>query len=332
MYAYGGESAPLLELSPRYFFTLRVSILIPYQERNPSGEESITIMPNQSFAEVPHDPAWRKRWGAGFAMISTVTAAAIMLTAALDRIPQDPAYHEFADGRSFLGIPNFGDVISNLPFVVIGLLGLWAVASGSLRGSGAVIQKTSGAVIEEPRERWVYLAFYLGAVLTGFGSAYYHLWPDNETLVWDRLPMTVVFMSLLASVISERISVRAGLLLLFPLLAVGAASVVYWIMSEHRGMGDLRPYIFIQGYPGLLILLILAFFPSRYTRGGYIFPMLALYALAKAAEVFDSEILGAAGVLSGHTIKHLLAAAAIAVHLRMLTRRKHRGLRDILSR
>ena len=42
----------------------------------------------------------------------------------LPPIAQDPTYHQFADQRTLLGIPNFWNVVSNLPFVLVGAMGL----------------------------------------------------------------------------------------------------------------------------------------------------------------------------------------------------------------
>lgn len=269
--------------------------------------------------EIPGGPRM------GLLLTGLLTLLAIFLTMSLARIPQAPEYHRFADQRLFFGVPRFLDVVSNLSFVVFGCLGLRSV----LRcGRGA---PGKGAVIEDERERPIYLVFYLGVVLTGFGSAYYHLSPDNERLVWDRLPMTVAFMSFLASVIAERISVRSGLLLLIPLLVTGCGAVVYWIVSEHAGMGDLRPYILVQYYPVVPIVLLLWFFPSRYDRGGHIVGMLVLYGLAKVFEVADQRIFALGQMVSGHTIKHVIAAMAAGLHLRMLTVRRVRAGDGIVS-
>jgi len=246
-------------------------------------------------------------------LLGLATVIAIIMALTLPRIAQDPGYHQFADHRSYMGIPHCLNVISNLPFALLGYLGLRSV----LRRNTL----KSGAVIEDRREQWSYSVFYLGMVLTGFGSAYYHLWPDHDRLVWDRLAMMVAFMSFLATIISERISVRAGFLLLLPFLITGVGTVVFWIAGEHRAMGDLRPYILAQYFPMLLIPIILLLFPSRYTKGGYILAMLLLYSLAKIAEMHDGEIFSLGQVMSGHTLKHLLAGMAIYCHLRMLSRR-----------
>ena len=122
--------------------------------------------------------------------------------------------------------------------------------------------------------------------------------------------MTVAFMGVFASMIGERISVRAGAWLLWPLVWLGIASVFSWHMSEQRGAGDLRLYLFVQFYPLVAIPLMMGLFPARYTRAGAVFQALAWYVLAKVLEigVVDHGIYGIGQVVSGHTLKHLAAA------------------------
>src|SRR6185295_11952077 len=125
---------------------------------------------------------------AGVRLLIVITAVVAVIALLLPRIPQPQSYHMFADQRGFLGIPNFGDVVSNLPFAVVGLCGLvFLLRSNSDYDPVSFIDR---------RERWPYLIVFGGLVLTAFGSAYYHLRPGNARLVWDRLPMTIVFMSL----------------------------------------------------------------------------------------------------------------------------------------
>jgi hypothetical protein len=221
----------------------------------------------------------------------------------LPPIPQDHGYHAFADDRTMLGVPNFLNVVSNLPFVVVGALGL-----GLLLRCDAV--RPDGPVVERA-ERGPLLVFFAGVLLTGFGSSYYHLAPDNDRLVWDRLPMTVAFMGLFASIIGERIGVRAGASLLWPLVWLGVVSVATWHLGERRGAGDLRLYGFVQFYPLLTIPLLLCLFPARYTRGGDVFMAVGWYLLAKVLELgpVDHGIYAAGRLVSGHTLKHLAAAS-----------------------
>lgn len=162
---------------------------------------------------------------------------------------------------------------------------------------------------------------FSGLILTAIGSAYYHLAPDNARLVWDRLPMTVVFMSLIAAVITERISVGAGLWLMPFLLIVGAASVLQWRASELGGHGDLRFYAAMQVYAIFVLLAMLAVRPT-YTRSSDFAVVVGLYVLAKVLEETDRQIFRLSHVVSGHTLKHLAAAAASYWILRMLERRR----------
>ena len=212
----------------------------------------------------------------------------------LEPIPQDLTYHNFADQRVWLGIPNALNVLSNLPFLFIGIGGVLALTR---RDDFARISLW-----------WQYLAFFLGVFLTGFGSAYYHWAPSNETLIWDRLPMTIAFMSFFPAIVSELISRRVGRIIFPPLVATGILSIVYWAWSESAGAGDLRPYALVQLLPILLIGIMLAMFrpPRRYLLG--IAAMIFLYLIAKLLELADVNLYELGKLLSGHTLKHLAAA------------------------
>jgi hypothetical protein len=221
----------------------------------------------------------------------------------LPPIPQDQGFHAFADDRTMLGVPNFLNVASNLPFVVIGVIGLWLlIRYDAVRPDGPVLERG---------ERWPLLVFFAGVLLTGFGSAYYHLDPNNDSLVWDRVPITVAFLWFFASMIGERIGVRAGAWLLWPLVWLGIVSVFNWHQGEQRGAGDLRLYYFVQFFPLLAIPFLICLFPARYTRTGDVFVALGWYIMAKVVErgVLDHGIYGAGQWVSGHTLKHLAAAA-----------------------
>ncbi len=250
---------------------------------------------------------------ASLVLLILLTVALALVCCLLPRIPQPQSYHNFADHRSFLGIPNFGDVASNLPFAVIGL---WGLVFLQLTNSN----KTSEHFID-PRELWPYFFVFLGLLLTAFGSSYYHLNPNNATLVWDRLPMTITFMAMVAAVIVERINVRLGLWLLPVLLVVGLSSVFQWYWSELQGAGDLRFYASVQAYSALVILLGLLM-PRRYTRTADFGYVIGFYALAKVLETFDKPIFAALHFVSGHTLKHLAAAAAGYCILRMVHLRR----------
>lgn len=231
-------------------------------------------------------------------------AAAFLLPA----IPQPAAYHNFADQRVMLGVANFVDVASNIGFVLVGVTGLAVVAR----------RRTQFTAVAE---RVPYAVFFAGLLLTAAGSAYYHLVPDNGRLFWDRLPMTIAFMSLVAAQIADRINVRAGLALLVPMLLVGVASVLYWRVTERSGAGNLVPYGVLQAYSVVILLMMTWLYPSRYTRGSDIYWVFAAYLAAKVAEYLDAEIFAIGDLISGHTLKHLIAAGAGFVVCRMLVHR-----------
>lgn len=236
-----------------------------------------------------------------------MTVIAIASAALVPPIAQDPAYHRFADTRTFWGIPNFLNVLSSAAILLAGAAGLCSLEGRSSETAFACRQ-----------QQWPYRMFFVGAVLTGIGSAYYHLAPDNPRLVWDRLPMTLVFMSLLAGILGERIGPKTGLVALPLLLGLGAGSVAYWYFTEQVGAGDLRPYGFVHFYPALLIPVIMLIYPSRYTHGGYLIGVLMFYGIALACELLDGEIFAMGRMLSGHTLKHLFAALAVYWVLRMI--------------
>jgi hypothetical protein len=244
-------------------------------------------------------------------MLILTLAVVATIAMLIPPIPQPQWYHMFADQRRFLGIPNFNNVVSNFPFAAVGVWGL--VFLNRCRRHGRHVLGRG--------EDWPYLMIFVGLILTAAGSSYYHLQPDNTRLVWDRLPMVIVFMSLLAAVIAERISLRAGLLLMPLLLFIGVSSVLQWQVSEVRGSGDLRFYAAVQLY-SVLFLLIALLLPSRYTRSRDLAIVAGLYVLAKIVEALDRPIFELGHIVSGHTLKHLAAAGAGYWILRMLQKRR----------
>ena len=226
----------------------------------------------------------------------------------VEPIPQDPAYHRFADTRTWFAIPNFADVVSNTGFAVAGLLGLVAVTR-------------TRSLFDNSDDARPYLVFFAGVALIGLGSAFYHWAPSNERLLWDRIPMSVAFMALVSAIVADRIHRRAGngwLLGLLVLLGIG--SLLYWYVTELQGRGDLRFYAFVQFYPVIVLPVVIWLFRDRrYTAGRYIAWVFAWYGLSKLLEHYDSTVFSLlGGTVSGHSLKHLAAAVSALVVLRML--------------
>ncbi|CCQ91429.1 conserved membrane hypothetical protein [Nitrospina gracilis 3/211] len=246
-------------------------------------------------------------------ILLAVTVFGVLAVFSFPPVPQDPDYHNFADTYSLLGIPNFGDVTSNLVFVAVGLMGL------------AVLTRVSGRqeVFYLPQEKWMFVLTFGGTIFIGFGSMYYHWSPDDANLLWDRLPMTVVFVSVFALVLADRLGPQVGVAALGPLVFVGLTSVLYWDHTERLGQGDLRPYVLVQFLPMILIPLLFFLFPPRYSGSVAFVSVLAWYVVAKVFEHFDAWIYsGTAEIVSGHTLKHIISGAALFFLVPYLQNRK----------
>lgn len=255
-----------------------------------------------------------------------VVAAVAAAVALRGPIAQLPNYNEFADQRTILGVPNFWNVVSNAPFAVIGVMGLVLLWREGRRSRE---MPTAGLPLR-PVDRLCLSVFFIGVLLTAFGSGWYHLAPDNDRLVWDRIPMSFAFMGLVAAIIAERVSERLALWLLAPLLIIGVVSVLHWHASEVRGQSDLRFNGALQAMTFVFILLCAALYRGRYLRWSVIAGSLLCYALAKVFEftdelTFRALTVGDMGLISGHTIKHLAAAAAPGWILVDLWRQAGRG-------
>jgi len=230
-------------------------------------------------------------------------------------IAQLDHYHDFADTRGWKGVPHAADVLSNLPFALVAAwVALRLLRPGSRRTLGPA---------------WPGVVTFVAALaLTAVGSSYYHWAPDNARLVWDRVPIALACAGLLDAMHARH---HAGTYpwRLAGLVAFALASVAWWAWTDARGMGDLRPYLLLQGAPLLVVpLWQAAVRASRRERLGFAIAI-ALYVLAKALELADARVLDATGVVSGHTLKHITAAAAAAVIVATLTRGALRSPRGI---
>ncbi len=242
------------------------------------------------------------------AVLAGITLLAVVIVGFLDPIPQDPLYHVFADQRTLLAIPHFWNVVTNIPFAVVGLMGMALVGSN----------KAIGGL---PELKQIYFLFFMGVLATGIGSAYYHLDPTNATLLGDRMAMAVSFMAFFCMIIGEHVSIGLGRKLLWPLISLGIFSLFYWYATEQSGRGDLRLYGVVQYLPLLLIPVILILYAPKVTPVGYLWAVLAAYFVAKVAELLDRQMFHAV-LLSGHSVKHLIAAYGTYIFYTALRRRR----------
>ena len=256
-----------------------------------------------------------RRWSAGarWGVICGVSAAAFVVTALLSPIPQPQSYHHFADQRTIFGVPHGLDVLSNLTFLVSGLLGLFFVAKfGRMTDSGT---------------KWAFVTLFFGLVLTSVGSAYYHLAPGNQRLVFDRLPMIIAMAGCGGAVLADRFGGRAAWAIA-PLIATGLWTVYQWNASETAGHGDLRWYSLYQGLIILTGALLLWMFPSRNQATPAFAIAVGGNLLAKLFELLDKPIYAVGGIVSGHTLKHLSAGLAFLPLVLFIRRMAQQKLSD----
>lgn len=250
---------------------------------------------------------------------ATLVAVILLLVGGASMAPpigQDDR-HVMVDQRTIAGVPNGMDVLSNVLFLAVGIAGL-----------AVTIDRRGRTPFRDRWTRWPYRALFAGVVLTTFGSAWYHLAPSTARVVWDRLPMTIAFMGLLTAVIAERVNGRAARVLFGPLLVAGAGSVLYWYATQLAGRGDLRPYALVQFGSLAVVVLVLALFRSQDRGSAWLSIGLALYGAAKIFEMTDRPIYHALRIVSGHTLKHVIAAAAVACVVAMLRLRSQPAAAD----
>lgn len=220
-------------------------------------------------------------------------AALFVALAVLAPIAQPQQYHRLADMRALavggFVLPNAADVLTSLPFTLVGGVGLLLCRGAS------------------PAQRTALATFFAGLVLTGAGSAWYHLAPTDASLMWDRLPMTVAFAGAVGAVATERLGAASGGRWLAGWLLLGLASIAVW-----RFAGDLRLYGLAQ-YGGFALLLLWTRLPAA--SGALRLPwgvLLAAYAVAKGFEVFDRELwVWTDGLVAGHAMKHVVTALGV---------------------
>ncbi|KAI5354218.1 hypothetical protein L3X38_007113 [Prunus dulcis] len=224
----------------------------------------------------------RRIWGGAF-------LCWVFLMLVTPKISHSPKHHLYADMRNFLGVPNTLNVITNFPFLFVGVLGFVLCCQGGLFN------------ISLPGEVWGWALFYAGIAGLAFGSAYYHLKPDDSRVTWDTLPMMIAYSSLFSSFIVERVGERIGLSSLFALLFIAFLSTAY-----DRTYNDIRLYMMFQLIPCIAIPGMCFVFPPKYTHSRYWLWAGGVYLLSKFEAVADMKIYHANHyIISGHSLEHL---------------------------
>lgn len=245
------------------------------------------------------DPGGCRRNTLAVTLLVLTVAGTLVLALSLEPIAQPLAYHDFADSRRFLGIDNFFNVASNLPFLIFGVSGLVYIRRARPRGA---------------RRSWT--VFFSALAAVAFGSAWYHLAPDNVRLVWDRLPIAIGLAALFIALLAEHMSPALERLLI-PVVVVSTVTVFFWHYTD-----DLRLYLWLQAFTLIGVVLFLLLFKPAFPGRQWILAAFALFMLAKLAEHYDAAIfLATRELVGGHTVKHLLAGLApLAIQIMLMRR------------
>tara|TARA_B100001996_G_scaffold363768_1_gene332290 strand:- start:39 stop:803 length:765 start_codon:yes stop_codon:yes gene_type:complete len=219
----------------------------------------------------------------------------IIIAIAYGKIEQDQSYHAFADSRTFFGIQNSLDVISNLAILFPGILGL----ALHIRRRG--VFEYRGKI-----ESLIHYHLFAGMLVTFLGSVLYHLDPNDSTLLLDRVGMAIVIASYCSLLVCDFISIKLANSLHFPLIVLGISTLFYWVLID-----DLRAYFIFKHQPLILILILLMYGKKSYDKSQYYLWSMTFVLLATLVENLDTEIYEAIGIISGHTLKHIFAGISL---------------------
>lgn len=211
-------------------------------------------------------------------------------------LAQAASYHHFADQRALGFIPHAADVLSNVVILAAGLACLGWAKRNAYRHDP-----------QPPKFPGMVVAGF-GLVLTAIGSAYYHWAPSDATLVWDRLPMTIVFAGILAMLWTSNTGQRVGWVPLLIMVAVSLGTIAYWL-----ALNSLWPYAILQ-FGGLMFIVGLTLTRKVDSVLGWTM-VIVFYGLAKIFESLDWQVWELTHhVIAGHALKHVssgLAGAAL---------------------
>ena len=134
-------------------------------------------------------------------------------------IPLPQEYHNFADKRIFLGIPNTMDVISNIA-ILIPALYLLTFKKRTIKSNLLIIH----------------------LILLALASSYYHINPSNQTLFWDILMIATTYIIVLIMFSNTNYWKYSDDLRLYLIILIGV--LLYLILKYYKNK-NLRNYLYI---------------------------------------------------------------------------------------
>jgi hypothetical protein len=233
-------------------------------------------------------------------LLAALTLATLVGLLAWGPVPLDANVHHYADQRRWLGLPNAGNVLANLPLLLVGLWG-WRVTLAS-------------GWPEPLRRAWA--GFHACVVGGSAIAAIYHVAPTPAGYVLAQMAMSGAFVLLTLGMLAERVHDRFGANPGATAAAlVGIATLAALASGVATGSGaDLRPFLLLQLIPVLLIPAGALSLPGTHTRPADWLLMLVAYAAAQGFDLADAAIHAATGWIGGHALMHL-ALAGVAAQL-----------------
>jgi hypothetical protein len=209
-------------------------------------------------------------------------------------ISQPQEYHDFADDREILGVPNALDVMSNLAIIYPGVVGL------------AFIHESRNRTQVSEDEISIQITLFSGMILTFAGSVWFHLDPTDSTMLWDRLGMSVVIGSCISLLIHDMWDRNLAAKIHLPIIIASIVSVLWWPVFD-----DLRVYFIVKHHPFILFPIFLLCGRRIYDKVSGYYWGLSMFLLATIFEFADQQIFEITGIISGHTLKHIAAGIGL---------------------
>jgi hypothetical protein len=220
-------------------------------------------------------------------------------------ISQPQEYHDFADDREFLSIPNALDVMSNLVIIYPGIVGL-----------ALVHERRKNSQLSDD-EVSIHITLFSGMILTFAGSVWFHLDPNDSTMLWDRLGMSVVIGSCISLLIHDMYDRGLAGKVHLPIVVLSLISVLWWPVFD-----DLRFYFIVKHHPFILFPILLFYGNRIYDKVSGYYWGLSMFILATVFEFTDLQIFEITGFISGHTLKHIFAGIGLWFVMAMIRDRK----------
>ena len=141
--------------------------------------------------------------------------------------------------------------------------------------------------------------------------------PNDSTMLWDRLGMSVVIGSCISLLIHDMSDRNLAGMIHLPIVVTSVISVLWWPVFD-----DLRFYFIVKHHPFILFPILLFYGNHIYDKISGYYWGLSMFILATLFEFTDLQIFEITGFISGHTLKHIFAGVGLWLLMAMIRDRK----------